>query len=242
MIKTVFAVYFLSCFLYAQLKGPEIYLPVDMYDFGTVQQGTVIKHSFAIVNKGDDTLKIANLMTSCGCTAADLETKILLPGQSVKASLEFNTAGRVGAQTKYISIASNDKNHPQMKFTLRGNIVIADTGKKAEVINGPKIYFPEKQHDFGLVEEGKIYEYTFRFSNTGNSDLEIKDLKTSCGCTAALLSSKTIKPGGEGTLKIELDTSNRFGRMSRNITLTTNEPDGEIKVLTIYAEVKKKEN
>ncbi len=73
----------------------------------------------------------------------------------------------------------------------------------------------------------------------GKGSLEIKDIKTSCGCTAALVSSKNIEPGKSGTLKVELDTKNRTGRMSRTISVRTNDPDQPDKVLTIYADVVK---
>ncbi|MBI5726590.1 MAG: DUF1573 domain-containing protein, partial [Ignavibacteriales bacterium] len=99
----------------------------------------------------------------------------------------------------------------------------------------------ESQHDFGVIQEGKIVDYTFAFKNSGKKDLEIKDIRTSCGCTAALVSQKLLKPGEAGTLKIEFDSSNRFGRMSRTISVTTNETEAPVKVLTIYAEVVKKE-
>ena len=106
----------------------------------------------------------------------------------------------------------------------------------------PKIYFTETQHDFGVVKEGKVVDYEFKFSNKGKSTLEIKDIKTSCGCTAALVSEKKLMPGQVGTLKVELDTKNRTGKMSRSITITSNDPKEPDKILTIYAEVNKGSN
>lgn len=85
-------------------------------------------------------------------------------------------------------------------------------------------------------------DFTFEYTNSGKKDLEIKDVKTSCGCTAAVVSGKKLKPGEKGTLKVELDTSNRMGRMSRVITVSSNDPDQSQKILTIYAEVVRKDN
>jgi len=90
---------------------------------------------------------------------------------------------------------------------------------------------------FGKVKEGKVVEYTFNFGNSGNSTLKIKDIKTSCGCTAALVSSEVLKPGEQGTLKVELDTSNRNGKMSRTITIESNDPRDPKKILTVYADI-----
>ena len=55
-----------------------------------------------------------------------------------------------------------------------------------------------------------------------------------------LLSQDNIQPGQEGTLKVELDTKNRSGKMSRTITISSNDPKDPTKVLTIYADIVKK--
>ena len=93
------------------------------------------------------------------------------------------------------------------------------------------------KYNFGKVAEGKVVEYTFTFENNGKSTLKIKDIKTSCGCTAALVSSEVLKPGEQGTLKVELDTSNREGKMSRTITIESNDPMDPKKILTVYADI-----
>ncbi len=72
------------------------------------------------------------------------------------------------------------------------------------------------------------------------SVLTIKDIKTSCGCTAALLSQDSLAPGQDGTIKVELNTKNRSGKMSRTVTVQSNDPKDPAKVLTIYADIVKK--
>ena len=67
--------------------------------------------------------------------------------------------------------------------------------------------------------------------------MKIKDVKTSCGCTAALVSSKLVEPGDKGTLKVELDTSNIKGKMTRTVSVNSNDPKDPVKVLTVYAQV-----
>ena len=67
--------------------------------------------------------------------------------------------------------------------------------------------------------------------------MKISDIKTSCGCTAALVSSEKLSPGEEGTLRVELDSKNRKGKMSRTITVKSNDPKEPTKVLTVYADI-----
>jgi len=49
----------------------------------------------------------------------------------------------------------------------------------------------------------------------------------------------TSRPGQEGTIQVELDTKNRSGKMSRTITVRSNDPKDPAKILTIYADILK---
>jgi hypothetical protein len=237
MIKNFLIVFFLfSSILFAQLFQPTLILQQNSYDFGDIKQGEKVSHTFVLSNGGGDLLKISDVKASCGCTAAAPEKKELAPGESTNLVVTFNSAGRMGKQSKTIRIFSNDPENPELVLSFTGNVVSA-----SQVSDGaPTIYFSETQHDFGKVNEGDKVNYTFNFANKGTSELTIKDIKTSCGCTAALLSQDNLAPGQEGTLKVELNTQNRSGKMSRTVTISSNDPNDPAKILTIYADVVKK--
>lgn len=46
--------------------------------------------------------------------------------------------------------------------------------------HGPKIEFDVKQHDFGTFYYGDLNFYTFIITNTGNEDLTITSVKSTC--------------------------------------------------------------
>ena len=102
---------------------------------------------------------------------------------------------------------------------------------------GPRISFTTDHHDFGNVLQGKTVEYTFRFENKGTEDLLIKEVTTSCGCTAALVSSNTVKPGENGEITVSYDSQGRAGAVSRTITVVSNDLVEPVKELTITATV-----
>lgn len=237
MIKNFLIVFFLfSSIMFAQLFQPTLILQQNSYDFGDIKQGEKVSHTFVLSNGGGDLLKISDVKASCGCTAAAPEKKELAPGESTNLVVTFNSAGRMGKQSKTIRIFSNDPENPELVLSFTGNVVSA-----SQVSDGaPTIYFSETQHDFGKVNEGDKVNYTFNFANKGTSELKINDIKTSCGCTAALLSQDNLAPGQEGTLKVELNTQNRSGKMSRTVTISSNDPNDPAKILTIYADVVKK--
>lgn len=101
----------------------------------------------------------------------------------------------------------------------------------------PRISFVQNSHDFGRVLQGKTVEHTFIFENRGTEDLLIKEVTTSCGCTAALVSSNVIKPGETGQIRVSYDSQGRAGKVSRTISVVSNDPVETIKELTITAMV-----
>jgi len=226
----VFTVY--AC---AQVGQPKISVPQPVYDFGDVQTGEIVKHKFIVANNGTDILKIDRVVSSCGCTAAQPEKNELKPSESTLIAAEFNSAGRIGPQMKYITVFSNDPATPQFQLLLKGNVVDI----KKDTVIPPKIKFESTQHDFGKIKEGKISEYTFKFQNLGKENLIISDVRTSCGCTAAVVEGKNLKPAESGTIKIEFDSTGREGRLSRTIVVMSNDPVTPTTTLTIYAEIEK---
>jgi len=87
------------------------------------------------------------------------------------------------------------------------------------------------------VLQGKTVEYIFSFENSGTDDLLIKEVTTSCGCTAALVSANVIKPGETGQIKVSYDSQGRAGKVSRTINVVSNDPVEPIIELSIAAMV-----
>ena len=57
--------------------------------------------------------------------------------------------------------------------------------------------------------------------------LEIKDVKSICGCTSSLVSDKVVPPGGQSSLKIQFDAGyERIAglRVTREVKVSTNDP------------------
>jgi hypothetical protein len=236
MIKRILLLaFFLSSLTLAQLVQPRLLVQPTVHDFGNIKQGEMVSHTFVVTNGGGDLLTITNVRASCGCTAAKPDKNELIPGESTNIKVSFNSAGRQGRQNKTVKIFSNDPENPEVSLTIKGTVVLSDNVTE----NSPVIHFQETQHNFGKVNEGSIVEFTFIFRNAGGSTLNVKDVKTSCGCTAALISKDNIEPGEEGTIKVELNTKNRSGKMSKTITVLTNDPVDPNKILTVYAEIEK---
>lgn len=237
MIRKISMIFLLATAIaLPQMVGPKAVVKNLEYDFGNINQNDIVKHSFTITNTGDDVLKISDIRASCGCTAATPDKNELKPGESTQLLVTFNSKGRKGPQTKTVNLKTNDPNNPNLTLMIKCNIIVKEDDKNKA---GAQIYFPETEHDFGKVKEGEVVKYEFKFENKGTQPLVIKNVKTSCGCTAAVTSEKDVQPGQSGTIKVDFDTKNRMGKASKTITVVSNDFNEPSKVLTIYADIQK---
>lgn len=104
--------------------------------------------------------------------------------------------------------------------------------------DGPTMVFEKETVDYGTIEQGSDPYRFFKFKNTGNEPLIITHAKGSCGCTVPTYPKEPIAPGESSEIKVRYDT-NRLGRFTKRVTLTTNAGDAK-KMLTIKGEVKKR--
>jgi hypothetical protein len=63
-----------------------------------------------------------------------------------------------------------------------------------------------------------------QLKNEGTEVLEIKSVKTSCGCTTAPLDKDKLAPGETTTMNVEFKVSANTGVTSKNISFETNDP------------------
>ncbi len=83
-----------------------------------------------------------------------------------------------------------------------------------------------------------MVRHTFKFKNIGKSVLEIRGVKTSCGCTAAAPTKNHLAPGEEAEITVGFDTHFQKGRQVRTITAFTNDPDSSSAVMTMQGVVR----
>ena len=103
--------------------------------------------------------------------------------------------------------------------------------------NSPIATFAEFAHDFGEVSRGQKVRHAFVVRNDGKVDLEVLNVAPTCGCTVAQF-DRTIAPGKEGTINAVVDTTRFSGRISKGLTVKTNDPAHPLVSLQIMGEVK----
>jgi hypothetical protein len=93
-----------------------------------------------------------------------------------------------------------------------------------ELANAPVAVFSEQKHDFGEMKQGEKKDHTFTLTNDGGSELIIRNVRSSCGCTAVAPAKKVIAPGESAPVKVTFNSRGKRGRQSKSITVITNDP------------------
>jgi hypothetical protein len=88
----------------------------------------------------------------------------------------------------------------------------------ANVVNIPNT----AEHDFGIVIQGEVVTYSFRFKNVGKSDLLIANISTSCGCTVSNYPKTPIKPGAEDKIEVTFDSEGKQGYQNKTLSIAAN--------------------
>ncbi len=107
-------------------------------------------------------------------------------------------------------------------------IISAFINSPAETKNPtPSISADEVFWDFGFVPFDYELVHYFDIKNTGTGNLYITHIGTSCDCTHARALDTLIPPGTSTKIKTTFDTKDYYGKTTRTISISTNDPNIE---------------
>ncbi len=119
---------------------------------------------------------------------------------------------------------------------LSGSCKKKETAPQMKTQGTTEIEFRQKHFNFGKLAEGEIVTHAFYFKNTGGEDFVIKAIESGCGCTTVEYDRKPLPPGKEGKIEIAFNSSGRYGKQYKEISIFANLPKGKT-TLTVTAEV-----
>lgn len=112
----------------------QIFVEHPSKDLGDVYEskGEVAAH-FTLKNPySEDTIRIHEIITSCGCTAILSQDTLIPPNSSIQLKFSYNPKGRSGLFTKSIEVVSRIGVYDQHRLFLKisGNVVSENYGLK----------------------------------------------------------------------------------------------------------------
>ncbi len=105
--------------------GPRLSLEEELFDFGSVIDGTVVVHTFPLTSAGDAPVTILQVSHPCGCTTYELDKETIDPGETARLTVRFNTAGysrNPQPVEQTITVYSNDPAGPH-RVILKGIVL-----------------------------------------------------------------------------------------------------------------------
>lgn len=131
-----------------------------------------------------------------------------------------------------ISLMAQDA--PKIQKAEPQNETVVTPIPKGEV---PKIVIDKTEHDFGKIDKTNKVTAIIKFRNEGKGVLEIKDVKTSCGCTSAKPEKRSYEPGEDGEVTVTFNPSRFQGPITKTVTIMTNDPEKPSYQCKIMAEI-----
>jgi len=92
----------------------------ETIDYGQIEKGADGERFFVFTNNGDAPIIITKVKASCGCTVPSKPNKPVLPGETSKIGVKYDTK-RLGGFSKTITIISN-ASEPTKVVRIKGNI------------------------------------------------------------------------------------------------------------------------
>ncbi len=98
--------------------------------------------------------------------------------------------------------------------------------RKKKFVGDPNtpITFKTKFIDLKDIPYGSENLFSFEFTNTGVDTLEIKGVRTSCGCTQAKKPDAPLSPGESAVIEVSYD-SKRVGIFVKDVYVITNKTE-----------------
>jgi hypothetical protein len=110
---------------------------------------------------------------------------------------------------------------------------------REQIANAPAMKLVNNEFDIGKMPVNLTKEVEFKFTNTGKSDLIIRNIRATCGCTALQQGKSVVAPGETSSIKAVFSSGANPGMQHKNIYVHTNDPKNAEVILTIRGEVVK---
>jgi hypothetical protein len=117
----LFSLFSLFVFSFGLCQPDE--LKPDSWNFGKIRaSGGIVKHTFSLKNDTREVLNVFGAHASCGCTAVEMDKKVILPGESANLEVKFDPKNYSGQVTQYVYVNTDSKAMPAYRFNVKADV------------------------------------------------------------------------------------------------------------------------
>jgi hypothetical protein len=166
----------------------------------------------------------------------------LKPGQKgiIEGTYDATKNAGWGSVSDMVKIVLNGVKQENLYYYVSANLVEDFSSLSAkELENAPVFKVEATTVDLGKIKGSTQNEVAFKFKNEGKSDLIIRFIRSTCGCTAVQQGPQGvgIKPGESSTIKAVFNSGSYNGKVTKAIYVYTNDPKNSESVLMLTADV-----
>lgn len=195
--------------------------------FGEIYKGQRATFTIKVFNNSRDKSATLSIPTIPPHLNVSMVPQKLEPQQDGRIEMEYVTAGMKDWDfvVDRLELLVNGQRLPNNRISVTANIREDFSAlTAADLENSPRAEFDAQQFDFGTISEKDVAEHDFKLTNTGKSDLFIRKVSASCGCTAVQPEKTQIKPGEFTLIRARFVAAGREGNQKKAITVITNDP------------------
>jgi len=209
--------------------------------FGNLKNTEISNKTLEVINNSDEDVKV-NFLRVPEHITIKMEPAVLKPKQKGLLVATYNAPERNdwGFVIDRMTMEINGTADRAYGLVVSANIE-EDFSKltDSEKANAPVLTVDDPEFRFGKINQGEKVEHTYVLTNSGKSDLYIRKVTASCGCTAVQPEKKVINPGESVNIKAVFNSAGKVGNQNKTVTIITNDPQKSKMILWVKGEVTK---
>jgi hypothetical protein len=227
----------ISTFGYKYTIG-DLKLKTIHASFGEVIMGQVDTASIDILNSSTDRTLRPGFLKVPDYLRVKFVPESLLPGEMGRIVFTFSSV--LCNEWDYVMdrlmLTINGELLPSNVISLTSNVK-EDFSKLSgeDLASAPVVVFNSTDFDFGSIPGNAKVEHDFTLTNKGKSDLLIRKVNATCGCTVVHPSKTVIPPGESTSIHVTYNPQGRSGADKKAVTVITNDPIRSKSILWIKA-------
>lgn len=223
-------------------KVGDIRFESNLLSFSDIKKNEKKVRTMQFINTSDRDITVGfNLIPPF--LKVDVTPQTVKAGQRAIVAVTFDATknSNWGENTSLLNVTINGVEQDKGYFYVFANLV-EDFSHLSEqdIANAPICDFKSKIVDLGNIKESSIAEVVYEVTNSGKSDLIIREIKSSCACISVKegMIGRSIKPNESTQLIITFDSKGYRNNVTRTLYLYTNTPSTPETVLRFTANVK----
>ena len=135
------------------------------HEFGTVARAAKVEHVFEMTNPFKETVHIAAVRASCGCSTPTIQKDTLKTWEKGGIHVRFNTRTFTGKKGATITVVIDRPYYAEVQLNVSGYI-------RSDVVFHPGVV------SFGSIDQGEPVTQTVSVNYAGRNDWQIMDVQS----------------------------------------------------------------